>query len=171
MKWFNKEKSRNLRRLRYGTASVVLTIVVIIAVLLLNVVMDIVADRYPLTLDMSEDKVFTLSDESVAIAKAVKNDVEIIVFKDESFFTDPVPGGITELVGDDVTVMREFHTALQQYRSLSGDKVTYKFIDPDLEPEKFAPATWIFCSCPASVIRPAVLRICAARRKKFITSI
>lgn len=135
----HKNTARNLRRLRYGSASVILTVIVIAVVLLLNIVMDIVADRYPLTLDLSEDKVFTLSDESVAIAQSVKNDVEIIVFKEESFFTDPVPGSITEIVGDDATAIREFHTALQQYRTHSDNKVTYKFIDPDLEPEKFAP--------------------------------
>lgn len=136
MKWFNKENFRNLRRLRYGSASVILTVIVIVAVLLLNVVMDIVADRYPLTLDMSEDKVFTLSEESVAIAQAVTNPVEIVVFASEKTFSDPSYG-----VKEYDTIMREFYSALQQYRTLSAGKVTFQFIDPDLEPEKYAPYT------------------------------
>ena len=115
MKWFNKENFRNLRRLRYGSASVILTVIVIVAVLLLNVVMDIVADRYPLTLDMSEDKVFTLSEESVAIAQAVTNPVEIVVFASEKTFSDPSYG-----VKEYDTIMREFYSALQQYRTLSA---------------------------------------------------
>ena len=134
MKWFNKENFRNLRRLRYGSASIIMTIIAIVAIMLFNVVMDIVADRYPMALDMSQDKVFTLSEESVAIAKAVKNNVEIVVFVDEEFVASPDLGA-KKLD----TVMREFYSALQQYRTHSADKVTFKFIDPDLEPEKYAP--------------------------------
>ena len=131
------KKMRNLRRLRYGSASIILTVVVIVAALLLNVIMDIVADRYPLSLDMSADKVFTLSDESVAIAKAVQNPVEIVIFVSEDTIANPTTGASAGLPEFDTT-MREFYNALRQYRTYSGDKVTFHFIDPDQEPAKFA---------------------------------
>lgn len=132
-----EKKMRNLRRLRYGSASIVLTIIVIVGVLLLNIIMDIVADRYPLSLDMSSDKVFTLSDQSVAIAKSVKNDVEIVVFVAEDTIANPTTGAGAGIPEFDTT-MREFYNALRQYRTHSGNKVTFRFIDPDQEPAKFA---------------------------------
>ena len=45
MKLFKKDNTatkRNMRRLRFGTASTIFTIVAVVIVLLLNVVMDIV---------------------------------------------------------------------------------------------------------------------------------
>lgn len=137
MKFINKDKIRNLRRLRYGTAATVLTIVVIVAILLLNIIMDIVADRYPITWDLSADKVFTLSEESVAIAEAVQNDIEIVVFSDEETFTNPTTGASAGIPEFDTT-LREFYTALRQYRTHSDGKVTFKFINPDQEPAQFA---------------------------------
>lgn len=137
MKLFKKSKDRNWRRFRFGTASIVLTVVVIVAVLLLNVIVDIVADRYPLTLDMSADKVFTLSDESINIAKSVKDNIDVVVFAAEDTFTNPGTGASIGIPEFDTT-MREFYTALRQYRSHSGDKITFQFIDPNQEPAKFA---------------------------------
>ena len=137
MKIINKDKIRNLRRLRYGTAATVLTVVVIVAVLLLNVIMDIVADRYPITWDLSADKVFTLSEESIAVAESVQNEIEIVVFSDEETFTNPTTGASAGIPEFDTT-LREFHTALRQYRTHSDGKVTFKFVNPDQEPAQFA---------------------------------
>lgn len=133
----SKEKARNLRRLRYGTAATVLTVVVIAAVLLLNIIMDIVADRYPLTWDMSAEKVFSLSEESIQIAESVKNDIEVVIFSSEETFSNPTTGA-TAGVPEFDTTMREFYNALRQYRTRSGNKITFQFIDPNQEPAKYA---------------------------------
>lgn len=135
MKLFTNKN--NLRRLRYGTASTVLTIVVIVAVLLLNILVSGLADKYPLNWDTSADKVFTLSEDSVNIAKSVKNDVEIVVFADEEMFSNPTAGAVVG-VDEDATAMREFYAALQQYRTQSGNKVSFQFINPNQDPTAFA---------------------------------
>ena len=130
-------KVMNFRRLRYGTASTVLTVAVIVAVLLLNILVSGLADRYPLTWDLSTDKVFTLSDESIRIAESVKNEVEIIIFSDEEEFTNPTIGSSVGMPEIDTT-MREFHTVLQQYRNRTNDKVTFKFINPNQDPTAYS---------------------------------
>ena len=137
MKLINKDKIRNLRRLRYGTASIVLTVVVIVAVLLLNIITDIIADRYPLTWDLSSEKVFSLSGESIEIAKSVENDVNIVVFAGEDTFSNPTTGASAGIPEFDTT-LREFYNALRQYRSYSSDKISFQFINPNQEPAKFA---------------------------------
>ncbi len=133
----NNKKIRNLRRLRYGTASTVLTVVVIVAVLLLNILVSGLADRFPLTWDLSADKVFTLSEESIQIAESIKNDVEIVVFAEEEMFSQSSTGASYGIPEYD-TAMKEFHTALQQYRTHTNGKVTFSFIDPNQNPTAFA---------------------------------
>ena len=127
----------NLRRLRYGSTSTALTAIVIAAIVLLNVIVGIFADKFPLTLDLSADKVFTLSQESVDIAKGITGDIEVVVFEDEAEFSNPTVGtqnGVPEL---DKTI-KEFYLALQQYRTHSGNKLSYTFIDANQQPAQFA---------------------------------
>ncbi len=130
--------ARNTRRLRFGTASTVLTVVVITAIILLNVLVGVVADKFPVTWDLSKDKIFTLTKESVTIAEKMVNDVKIVLFMAEEQFENPVLGsayGIPELD----TNLKEIRTAVQQYATHSKGKVTFEYIDPDQEPQKLTP--------------------------------
>lgn len=131
------KKVRNLRKLRYGAASTAVTVVVIAAVVLLNVLVGILADRYPISLDLSKDKIFSLSDESVKIAQNVKEDLEIVVFSPEKEFSEPSAGSQSGVAEFD-TAMKEFYNALRQLRAESDGHIRYSFIDPDQQPTQFA---------------------------------
>ncbi len=118
------KKRRVNRRLRYGAASTVLTVVVIVGVVLLNVVAGILSDRYPISLDLTSDDTFTLSDESRAIAQGVSEDVQVVVFQDESYYSAPGLGS------DELnTIARQFYEAMKQYNTLSGGHVTTRYIN------------------------------------------
>lgn len=123
-----KSPKRVSRKLRFGTIATVMTVVVIAVILLLNVVMDTVETAFPLTVDLTGGT-YTLSEDSVALAKGVEQDVEIIVFMNESYFASPN-------TGYDVanTVYTQFYQTLRQYQVESGGKVRYQFIDLDTNP-------------------------------------
>lgn len=132
-----KEKKRRTagakRRLQYGAGFTATIVIAVALVILLNVIVGIVADRFPITLDISKDKAFTLSEQSIEIAKQVENEIELVIFADKEIFENPSTG-INELD----TTLREFSNALKQYNSHSGDKVTTTFVNPSQEPQKFA---------------------------------
>lgn len=143
---------RDPRRRRFKTISTALTIAVIIGILLLNGIVSIVADLYPISFDMSSDKVFTLSDESKKVAQSVTNEVEVVIFADvEDYFISMAQDLYTVYLyyyGQEVNLSnqferlgREIETSLAQLKSNSGDKITYTFINPDQEPEKYAEYT------------------------------
>ncbi len=131
------KRAHNLRRWRYGTTSTVVTVAVIVAVLLLNIVVDIVADRFPVSLDLSSDKVFTLSEQSEEVAKSIQSAMEIVIFAPEEEFKNPnlaASGGVAEFD----TLMHEFYNAMRQYVNLSDNQVEVKYIDTTQEPAAFA---------------------------------
>ena len=132
-----QKRMQNKRRIRYGTASSALTVVVIAAVVLLNVIVGVVADRFPVSLDLSSNKAFTLSKESVAIAEKIQQPLEIVVFYPESEFSNPTSGTAQGIPEFD-TAIKEFYNALKQYKSHSKNAVSFTFIDPNQEPGKFA---------------------------------
>ena len=131
------KRTRNLRRLRYGSTSTAITVVVIAAVVLLNIIVGIVADRFPVTLDLSANKIYSMSDESIAVAESVKDDLQIVVFMSEDTFSNSTTGSNSGVPEFDTT-MKEFYNILKQYRSHSDNQISYSFIDPDQEPTKFA---------------------------------
>ncbi len=121
------------RRLRYRAGFAAVIAIATAIVVLLNILVGVLADRYPLSLDISANKAFTLSDQSVTIAKQVQQDIQLVIFIEESFFESPNTG-LPELD----TTLREFLTALKQYNYHSNNKVTYKFLDPSQSPAEYA---------------------------------
>ena len=118
------EKNRKDRRkLRYGSMATILTVVVVAAAVLINVVAGILYDRFPLSLDLNKDKTYTLTEESVKIAKNIKKDIKITIFTPEDLFASQT--------GDQQmdTILRQFTEALKQYQSLSAGHVTYEYLD------------------------------------------
>ncbi|MCI8554621.1 MAG: GldG family protein [Clostridiales bacterium] len=123
-----RDKKAMSRRLRYGGLSTLVTVIVIVAVFLLNMVVDILNDRYPLSLDLTRDQLFTLSDESVQVAANIQEDVEVLVFVAESNFssatTDTASGSI----------MRQFYEMMPQYEARSNGHITTTYIDLTANP-------------------------------------
>lgn len=120
-----KKKKRNhidSRKFRYGSMATAVTVVVIAVVVLINVVAGILNDRYPANLDLTKDKLFSLSDDSKQIAKNVSQDVTITVFADESTFSNPSTG--TDQIN---TIFKQFYQATKQYNSLSAGVILDEF--------------------------------------------
>lgn len=119
-----KKRKRINRKWRYGTASTVLTIIVIAGVVLLNVVAGILEQRYPLNLDLTADDTFTISDKSRELAADVTEEVEVVVFQDESYYRSP------DLGNDDLnTIARQFYEAMKQLSTASGGRIRTRYIN------------------------------------------
>lgn len=117
------------RKLRYGAMATGLSVIVIAAVVLLNVVVGILADRFPLTFGPDKDKTFSLSEQGAAVAAQHQKDVQITVFADESVFTTPATG-----LDEVDTVMRQFHQMAREYGTRTGGKVKVSYIDLTANP-------------------------------------
>lgn len=118
------KKRRISRKLRYGTTSTVLTVVVIVGILLLNLVAGILNDRFPLSLDLTADDTFTISEDSRKVAADVTDEVQVIAFQDEAYYSSP------SLSSDDLnTIARQFYEAMKQYNTASGGNITTRYIN------------------------------------------
>ena len=127
-----KKSKRDSRRFRYGSMATAVTAVVAVLVVVLNVVVSLLADRFPINIDLTQNKLFSLSDNSVAIAKSIDKDVQVIVFGSEDLYKSPNMGSDYYQVE---ALYKEIHKALQQYTSYSGGKVTVKYEDLNLNPQ------------------------------------
>ena len=127
------KKKTFLRKLRYGGLSIAMTAVVVAGIVLLNLVFNILNNRYPLNIDLTSNKQFTLSAQSVKMAKSITQAVQVVVFSNEMEFSNP------NLDGAQLdTVFRQFYETGRQYASLSGGKVSMEYFDPNANPTKAA---------------------------------
>ena len=114
------------RKLKYGSVGLVLSIVVLVGVVLLNVVVSMLYERFPLNWDITAEKNYALSAEGIAVASAIKEPVEIIVFATEDTFN-----GNMSILEELNTIMRQFKETLNQYVGYSGGKVSITYLDPE----------------------------------------
>ncbi len=126
-------KAAFFRRLRYGGVATAVTVAVIAAAVLLNVIVGILNDHFPLNLDLSGEKYYSLSDESRDLIHAIDQDVSVVVFGSESTYANPAASSTAE-----TTVLMEVYALLGQYASESGGRIKTQYIDINNEPTKYA---------------------------------
>ncbi len=104
----------NSRGARYGSNALVISIAFVGIVGLLN----FLGSRYTYRLDLTANKNYTLSDQTINAVKALKEPV-----KATAFFTPSARSSQPDVAD-----------RLKQYAALS-DKFTYRFVDPQAEPQ------------------------------------
>jgi hypothetical protein len=110
------------KKFKYGTLATALTCVVIAIVVVINVLVSGLMDKYPLKLDLTESAMFEISDDTIEYLKNVEQDVNLTVLMDESNF---MTSG---------TYMKMIAEILERYAQYS-DKVHLTYVDPTTNPD------------------------------------
>ncbi len=116
------KKKFNSKKLKYGSAATALTVVVIAAVVLVNVIVKLVGDRVDLTIDLTSDSIFEISQESIDYLASLNQDVEIVTMQDESIFRDS---------GD--IYYKQAYEVMKKYE-YNSDRITLNFVDMTADP-------------------------------------
>ncbi len=82
-----KKAKKNFKKLKHGTMATVLTVVFIVVLVLVNIVATSLFERFPLTIDMTSDDSYTISDETEEYIKGVDKKIKVTVLSEESEFT------------------------------------------------------------------------------------
>lgn len=86
-----KEKSvkslNRSRRLRHGTMATVLSVCFVAAVVLVNVIASIVVERFPISVDLTSNKIFELSQDSIDYVENLDQDIDVYILATEEDFS------------------------------------------------------------------------------------
>ena len=82
-----EKKKKNHKKLKHGTMATVLTVFFIVVLVLVNIVATSLFERFPLTIDMTSDDSYTISDETAEYIKSIDKKIKITVLSEESEFT------------------------------------------------------------------------------------
>jgi ABC-type uncharacterized transport system involved in gliding motility auxiliary subunit len=95
------------------------TLVLAAAALIILGFLNVLGSRYQSKLDLTANKQFTLSDQSIKVAQAL-----------------PQPVKVTGFLTSSDSRKQDFQTLLNDYSNRSGGKLTYEFIDPEARPSE-----------------------------------
>lgn len=80
------KKTRNFKKLKYGSMFYVTILLVTAIVVVLNVMVGIFSKRSPMKLDITPDNRYELSEQSIEAVKALDKDVDIVVTNTRDYF-------------------------------------------------------------------------------------
>ncbi len=81
-----KKNIFNNRRFKHGSLATVMTIGLVVLVILVNVIASMIADRLPVNIDLTDNKLYELSDESISFLETLETPIEIELFSTEEDF-------------------------------------------------------------------------------------
>ena len=116
------KKKTNVKQLKHGMMATVLTLVFVAAVVLVNVIATVIFERYPLTLDLTKEKKYSISEQSEEYVKSIDTDVTVTIFSPEDNFL-----ALSDYTRQAVEVLKKF----SQY----NDRISYRFVDIDSNPD------------------------------------
>ena len=133
------------KKIKYGSMSLGIVVVVIAIVVLLNLMCGLVVKRYPVKLDLTSDKRYDLSDESIDALKSLEKDVDIVVTCPENDFeglSNQYKAMIYQSYGMNVefpyTIIPEMLEKYSMYAGSGKGSVNVKYVDINKAPDVIA---------------------------------
>jgi len=80
------------QKIKYGTVAIVFSVVFVAFVLLLNIILTLIGQRYSLYVDMTSQEFYSVSDSTREQLKDVKSDIEIVFFTKKEDIPEPSEG-------------------------------------------------------------------------------
>lgn len=80
------KKSGNLKKLKFGSMSVIVIVLVIAIVIVVNLMCGLLMQRYPIKIDLTADNRYELSEQSIEAMQNLDKDVEITVMMTKDSF-------------------------------------------------------------------------------------
>lgn len=123
----NKNLSGKGKRLRHGALSVVFTVIFVAAIVLVNIIFNMVSDRFDFSADLSDNGLYTIDSTTADYLSGIDDEISIIVAADESSFENAVLNTNSYQYGKQVSeIIKSFAGA--------NSKIDFQFRDLDSNP-------------------------------------
>lgn len=132
-----KQKLKSAYRLKYGTYATATAAIFLALVVLFNVLVGVLNDRHPLTIDMTSDNVYSVNSENIEFLKSVKYPVKLHVLFSEELYEDGTYFAQYQSVSDSTggKYYRQTVELLKQYPKYNKN-ISVEFVDIYNEQEK-----------------------------------
>ncbi len=120
----------NTKKIKYNSLTTVSTALILAVIILINVAVGLAGERFNLSIDLTEEKVFTLDSETIEYLKTVDSPVELIVVGEEQAYSTAVSAS------NAISPERYVYETLNNY-ARENENITIHYIDPRYNPYFF----------------------------------
>ena len=120
-----EEEEIKSRKFKYGTLATVFTVIFIIAIILVNVLLGYMTERFVWEFDMTKEQLFDISEDTKEVIDDMTREVTITVLADETVFRDAEQ------------MLSNVYEILQRYEALGGGKIKVRYVNPNMNPKIF----------------------------------
>ena len=113
---------RDRKKLRQRALSTTALALVLLAAVLVNLICTDLTDRFDLTLDLTADRLYEVTEDSLSMLRDLEQDVTVTVLMDEDDFENDTYYGNVSIL-------------LDKYARSAGDRLTVTYIDPYKNPD------------------------------------
>lgn len=117
-----EKKKYSRRKLKYGGAATAVTLIVIAVVVLVNVVLSVLSDRVNMSIDITPDGTFEISQETIDYLDTVTEPVDIVCMSDELTFST-----------SNYVYFKQAYEVLKKY-TIYNKNITLTFVDMTKDP-------------------------------------
>ena len=156
-----KNKSKLMKKFKYGTIAAITVAIVLAIVVVLNIMMSMITEKYPVKFDLTQDKRYELSQESIDFLNNLDSEVEIAVTLTEEelnsggyVFTDTYRKIPTEIIPQ----------FLDKYK-MYADNISVRYIDIEKNPDEISKYTKLY----EGTISAQQVIVCSGERIKVIS--
>ena len=110
------------KKLKHGTLATAFTCFFLAVLVLINVVTTVLFERYPITVDLTKDKIYSMTEESEEYVKKVDKDVLVTIFADEETYVNYS------------AYNKQAVELLKNYCKMNHH-ISYRFVDIDSNPD------------------------------------
>lgn len=119
-------------RLKRGGVTTLMAVIFIAIVVVVNILVGALTERFPsLNIDLTAEKLNTLSDQALEIARGVRQDTKIYLIGSEEAYRQNRLGAQYSQYGLDYSQVATLAEKLQE----ANPKITMEFVDPDTNPK------------------------------------
>ena len=120
-----EEEEIKSRKFKYGTLATIFTVIFIVAIVLVNVLLGYMTERFVWEFDMTKENLFEISEDTKEIIDDMTRKVTITVLADETVFRDSDQ------------MLSNIYEILQRYEALGGGKIEVRYVNPNMNPKIF----------------------------------
>ncbi len=130
---YKSKKLSKKRSVKHSAYAMALTAVFVAAIVGLNVAASALSDAYPLTLDLTTNKDYSISKENLKYIEKISRDVTITVCADEDEYSSGTYANLVASTGiydmSEGMFYLQTEKLLKEY-AMRSDKITLQYIDP-----------------------------------------
>ncbi len=116
------KRVKRMKKLKYGALATALTALFVAGVVVVNIIVGVLNDRYQWNIDLTSSGLYEIDDKTVEYLNQLNNDIELVVMADEALFAEN-------------SMLKVVDETLNRFKAEGNGHITVDYVDMTKDPD------------------------------------